>query len=199
MAKKSNAELEEYLKSHNVDVPPPKTEFRDKRMEEVSCPLCKEAMVKTVRYEEHSFGEMGMYQCSECGTMFDICNMVNSPAEFSLVSKLSHGSYFQSIRTIMKEHEDFNSMPKECSIHHVEAEKQKIAALKDARMDYCKECKSKFTPQKSCIAVIEYCQSCRKDIPKDDARWKKISTAKKTVKKTVKNRAVTKDKTKDNV
>jgi hypothetical protein len=190
MAKK-NAELEEYLKVHNVDAVPPKIAFRDKRMNLVECPLCGKEM-KLIKLEEHTFGEFGLYQCMTCGAYIDICNMVNLPQEFELISKLFHGKYFQSLRGILKGHSEFISMPEECSIHHIAAQKDRVAADKEDRMDYCISCKTKFTPQKSCIAVRDYCKSCRKDIPKEDDRWKKdvkrtkekeiVSTKKKVVK-----------------
>jgi hypothetical protein len=191
MAKKSKQELEEleeYMEAHNVEVTPPKTEFRDKRMNTIECPLCEingaENLMKLIRLEEHSFGEFGLYQCEFCGTVLDLCNMVNKPAEFDLVSKMVHGKYFQSVRTILKSAGEFSHMPKECSIHAIAAEKEKKAAEKDERMDYCKDCHKKFTPQKSCIAVRDYCATCRKEIPKEDERWKKdVKPAKKVVTK----------------
>jgi hypothetical protein len=156
--------------------------------------------MKLIKLEEHNYGEFGFYQCEECGAIMDLCNMVNKPAEFSLISKLVHGAYFQSVRTLLAEYGKFSYMPKEKSIHHVSAEKAAAAQAREDKKDYCVECKSKFTPQKSCVAVREYCTTCRKDIPKDDERWKKDvkKPTTKTVKKAKPKKKTVKAKTKEN-
>jgi len=197
MAKK-NAELETYLESHNVDVEPPKTDFRDTRMMSISCPLCathdSDNLMKPIKFEEHPFGEFGFYQCDYCGCIMDLCNMTTKPTEFNLISKLVHGAYFQSVRSILSEYGNFSNMPKETSIHYVNAAKAAEAQAKDEKMDFCIECKSKFTPQKSCVAVREYCTTCRKEIPKDDERWKKDTKPKAIAKpKKVKKKSTSKN------
>lgn len=172
MAKKKDENLEKHLETHNVEVPLPKTSFRDERMNSINCPLCKNEL-KLLKLEEHSFGEFGFYQCETCGSILDICNMVNKPAEFSIVSKLVHGQYFQSIKTILREHSKFSLMPATLDINYIEKEKEKKSVEKKSREEYCISCGEKFLPQKSCEAVRSYCLKCRKDIPKDDKRWKK--------------------------
>lgn len=198
-------DLEIEVESIEETVRPAKIDFRDDRMNNIVCPLCSSAM-RLVRAEDHSFGEFGMWQCDDCGTIIDICNMVDKPALFDLLIKELGDGFYPTLRTSLKQHGHFEKMQFEVSKSAVKNEKENARLDKLEAQVKCYHCEERFNPAPSAksMLTLEYCPKCRREesvrsevvrreaeakelakIEKNKARARAKSKAKKPVKRKV--------------
>lgn len=175
----------ELIETCNEEVRPPKTDFRDQRMNKALCPLCQSEL-RLIRAEEHSFGEFGLWQCPECGATVDCCNMVDQPFEFHLFSRIVGEDWAGTLRSILKTHGYFPKMPFETSRTSVKSEKENAKLDKLEAQVRCAACDKKFNPapKAKSILTLEYCAPCRKIPEVREAAAKREAANKAAAKRT---------------
>lgn len=145
----------------------------DERFGSATCPLCQSS-VRLVIMEDHTFGELGMFQCDECGSIIDVCNQSRQKLKVIGSEKLAGNLWVPTVRSLHGMIYEVQKRAKPAEGDEVDM-KQKEAdnvAYDEAKVK-CAECNERFKAhdRAKSEATRLYCSKCRADIPKDDIRW----------------------------